>query len=277
MSLQHQASSITSIRLAAALAALTAVLAGAPEAAACECAGRGGAQPSSTSTKVPTNTKVWMLQMACNGPTVRNINGADVPGSVTTLRELRVFHPDAPLEVGSTYEIIGCFDNQLATFTVNEGPDEEPPPRPAVTPLDAESGSGGAFSSCGGEYEYVPLLASRTDVILTLDIAGRADLNPEAVNGEVSDVFLPNHRPLVGSADCEAFNWDFENDGPAVDTRLGAFDYAGNFSGWSEPKTVEGACGCEAAGADPARSHGYGLLALGVLGLAALRARRIEE
>lgn len=271
MSLQHQASPLTSIHLAAAIAALTAVLTGAPEAAACDCGGRGGAQPSSTSTKVPTNTKVWMLQ-PCDSPIVRNINGADVPGSVTTLGGLRVFHPDAPLEVGSTYEIIGCFDFQLATFTVNEGPDEEPPPKPAVTPLDAESGSGGVFDSCGGESEYVPLLASRTDVILTLDIAGRAELDPEAVNGEVSDVFLPNHRPLVGSADCETFNWDFENDGPAVDTRLGAFDYAGNFSGWSEPKTVEGACGCEVAGAD--RSHGYGILALGVLGIAALRRRR---
>jgi MYXO-CTERM domain-containing protein len=262
------------IRLAAAVAASAALVGWASEAAACDCVPLEGLQPSSTSKKVPTNTKVWLSRFGCDTPILQRSDGTPVSATLTKIDGTRVLHPDAPLEMGTTYEVLDCSEAPVTTFTINEGPDNEPPPRPAVSPLDAESGSGD-FSSCGS-YEYVPLLADQTDVILMLDIAGRATLDPEAASGEVSDVFFPNHKPLVGNAVCSGSNWDFDDNGPAVDARLGAFDYAGNFSGWSDPQTVGGAgCGCEAAGAD--RAHGYGILALGVLGLAALRARRIKK
>lgn len=266
----HLASPIVKIRLAAVFAASAVLVALTPDAAACDCAPIEGMEPSATSKKVPTNTKVWLSRFGCGTPELRKMDGTLVPGSLTKIEGTRVFHPDAPLEMGTTYQVFDCTEEPVTTFLVNEGEDNEPPPRPAVSPLEAESGSGD-FSSCGS-YEYVPLLAEQTDLILTLDIAGRASLDPAAVSGEVEDVFFPSNQLLVGNAVC-AGNWDFDTEGEATDVRLGAFDYAGNFSGWSEPETIAGGdCSCEAAGADSA--PGYGIFVFGALGIAALRRRR---
>jgi MYXO-CTERM domain-containing protein len=272
MSRQNLASQIGLIRLAAAVAAGAALLGQAPEAAACDCVPLEGVLPSPTSKQVPVNTKVWLSRFGCEAPELRKSDGTSVSFSTSKIDGTLVFHPAAVLEMGSAYEVL-CSDGLVTSFTISAGVDEEPPPTPEVSTLDAESGSGD-FSSCGS-YEYVPLLANQTDVLLTLDIAGRASLDPEALSGNVPGFFFPNHRPLIGNAVCSGSTWNFDSDGPASDVRLGAFDYAGNFSGWSEPETVEGGgCGCEVAGADPARSHAYGILALGVLGMAALRRRR---
>lgn len=263
----------SSRHFAGAIAVIAALvtLASAPDAAACDCAQGDRVEPSVSSTSVPSNTKVWVFQLGCETPELRRIDGTIVPTSMTSLDRTRVLHPDDPLEIGSTYEVVGCFGT-ASTFMVTTGPDDEPPARPSVSTTEPENGSGGT-SSCG-EYEYVPLLASQTDTILTLDIAGRAALDPEAVSGKVADVFFPFQRPVVGNEVCGSFNWSFSEEGDAVDTRLGAFDYAGNFSGWSEPETVAGGCGCEVAGAEPARASGYGIAALGLIALAVGRRRR---
>jgi MYXO-CTERM domain-containing protein len=275
MSLRNRASTSPSIPLASALAALTAFVAlaaGPPEAAACECGFSQIAEPSFNSRKVPTNTKVWITLMSCSAPTLQKIDdGTFVPGIATMMDDVQVFHPSEPLELGSTYVVFSCDGTSVTTFTVNEGPDNDPPPRPTVSTLNPES-SPGDFSSCGG-YEYVPLLAEQTDMILTLDIAGRAALDPKEVSGAVLDVFFPAEQLLVGNAICSSSNWTFDDQGAAVDTRLGAFDYAGNFSGWSDPETVDAGCGCEAAGAEPTPRHAYGIGALGLLAAFALRRR----
>lgn len=191
-SLSSPIAKITKPRIVAAFAASAALLGWAPKAAACDCAPFEGLQPSSTSQKVPTNTKVWLSAFGCDAAELRKSDGTPVPTALTTIDGTRVLHPDAPLEMGATYQVF-CFEEPATTFTVSEGIDNEPPPTPAVSTLDAESSSGG-FSSCGS-YEYVPLLADQTDLILTLDIAGRASLDPAAVSGEVSDVFFRTASP----------------------------------------------------------------------------------
>jgi MYXO-CTERM domain-containing protein len=279
MSLRNRASGSPSILLASALAALAAfavLAAGPPEAAACDCGFFPTAEPSPNSRKVPTNTKVWATQMPCATLTLQKINDStSVPGTATTMGGVHVFHPSELLELGSTYMVFSCDGTSLSTFTVNEGPDNDPPSRPTVSTLNPES-SPGDFSSCGG-YEYVPLLAEQTDMIFTLDIAGRATLDPKEVSGAVEDVFFPTEQMLVGNAICSSSNWTFDDEGAAVDTRLGAFDYAGNFSGWSDPETVDAGCGCEAAGAEPTPRHAYGIGALGLLAALALRRRRCQS
>jgi len=279
MSLRNRASTSPAIPLASALAALAAFVAlaaGPPEAAACDCGFFQGAEPSVNSQKVPTNTKVWVTRTACDAPALQKIDdGTFVPGIATTMSEVQVFHPSEPLELGSTYAALDCDGTSISTFTVNEGPDNDPPPRPTVSTLNPESNPGD-FSSCGG-YEYVPLIAEQTDMILTLDIAGRATLDPKEVSGAVEDLFFPTEQPLVGNAVCSSSNWTFDDEGAAVDTRLGAFDYAGNFSGWSDPETVDAGCGCEAAGAEPTPRHAYGIGALGLLAALALRRRRCQS
>ena len=88
------------------------------------------------------------------------------------------------------------------------------------------------------------------------------------------DLFFPEDQPLVGNQVCGTSNWSFEESGDAVSTRLGAFDYAGNFSGWSAPEDIgAGGCGCAVVGADSGPRGGYGVFAAALAALAVLRRR----
>jgi MYXO-CTERM domain-containing protein len=261
------------VALTAALASALASFAVAPEAAACDCIPTNEALPTSSSANVPSNTKIWLLQPGCATPTVRKTDGTPVITSTTTVGAVTVLHPDALLEEGSTYEVTGCFGDGtlVTTFTVTAGPDTEPPPAPTFSASNPESSSGG-FSSCGS-YEYVPLVVDKKDVLLALDIAGRTTLDPKAVSGDVAYLFFPTQSPIVGSMTCGPSTWDFETEGEAIDTRLGAFDLAGNFSGWGEEEAIDSGCSCEVAGANSSPANGCALAGLGLAALALVRRR----
>jgi MYXO-CTERM domain-containing protein len=264
---------IVALTAALALTGALASFAAVPDAAACDCISPSEILPTSSSTDVPSNTKVWLLEPGCSTPKLRKSDGIPVTTSITTVGRVTVLHPDAALEEGSTYEVLGCLEanTPISTFTVTGGPDTEPPPAPSFSASNPESGSGD-FSSCGS-YEYVPLVVDKKDRLLALDIAARTTLDPKAVSGDVAYLFFPTQSPIVGSKTCGPSSWDFETDGEAVNTRLGAFDLAGNFSGWGEAETIDTGCGCEVAGANSRPANGYALAGLALAALALVRRR----
>ncbi len=241
--------------------------------AACDCEFPRVTLPITGDKNVPTNTKIWINAWGCEQAIVQKQGGMPVATTASRFGNITVIQPAADLEMGSTYEVTNCngLSSVVTTFTVTEGPDTTAPEKPTFTIGETQS-SGSSFSSCGEEL-YVPLDVKYQGAVLVLDVAGRSTLVPETFTGEPVDAFFPGNKPLVGYAICSSNNWDFDKDGDAVNTRLGAFDLAGNFSGMTEPFSVEPSCTCTAAG-ESAESNGYAIGGLAMMGIAAIRRKR---
>ncbi len=244
-------------------------------AEACDCAIAEPTVPNTTDTKVPANTKIWTTQFGCDQAVLQKADGTPVPTTFTQFGRTGVIKPNADLEMGVTYELTNCngFPSVISTFTVTEGPDTTPPEKPVFTMGETKS-SGSSLSSCGEEL-YVPLEVSHQGTVLVLDVAGRSTLDPQTLTGKPVDAFFPSDTPLIGHAICSSHNWDFDTDGDAVNTRLGAFDLAGNFSGMTDPLTVEPSCTCTTPGkASSGNGYAIGVVAVG---LAVMRTRRTTK
>lgn len=240
------------------------------EAKACDCAFAEHVAPSEDDKVVPTNTKIWTNAFGCRDAVLQKQGGIPIPVNRTQFGDVVVFEPMMELEIGSTYELTNCTALMAPTpFTVTEGPDTTPPPLPLFTMGETHS-SGGLFSSCGEEF-YVPLEAKYEGAVLVLDVANKSTLNPQALSGEPVDAFFAGDTPLVGYEICGANNWNFDEDGDAVNTRLGVFDLAGNFSGMTPAQTVEAGCTCSTVGTSTTKGYGPVFAALVLVGLSRMR------
>jgi len=256
------------------LVAVTLAALGSPkDASACDCAFPERTVPTQNDKNVPTNTKIWSNAFGCTAPVLQKKDGTMVPFTITKIENVTVIHPDADLELGSTYELTNCGTfSPPTTFTVTEGPDTTPPLPPVFT-LGETRASGGSWSSCGEEL-YVPLDVTFEGALLLLDIAGRSTFDPQAISGTPVDAFFREDTPIVGNAICGPGNWNFEEDGDAIGTRLGAFDLAGNFSGMAPPQTVEAGCTCSTVGAASTNQYGHALAIMALFGLARMRNKK---
>jgi hypothetical protein len=109
------------------------------------------------------------------------------------------------------------------------------------------------------------------DSIIVLDLAGSSTLDAAGPSGDVADATLSfTEEFLVGSYPCGG-NWPEAGLGASTTVALGAFNLAGEFSGWSDtlPITLptrytteepEGA-GCHFGAAGGSSSGAAGLLA----------------
>jgi MYXO-CTERM domain-containing protein len=243
------------------------------KASACECGFAERVIPSANDKNVPTNTKIWTNGIGCEQASLRKNDGTEVPTTVAQLGRITIIQPTAELELGATYEVGNCASLLEPTaFTVTEGTDTTPPEVPTFT-LGEPKSSGSTFSSCGEEL-YVPVDVKYEGALLILDVAGRSTFDPKTFTGKPVDEFFPGDKVIVGDEICWKNNWDFEADGDAINTRFGAFDLAGNFSGMSAPAEVEAGCTCTAAGATSANGGGYALAGLALLGLSRIRRKR---
>lgn len=241
--------------------------------AACDCAFAQVVSPTAMDKSVATNTKIWTNFGGCDQAVVQKQGGMPVAATISRFGSITVIQPNADLEMGSTYEVTNCGGSAtvVTTFTVSEGPDTTPPEKPTFTMGETQS-SGSSFSSCGEEL-YVPLEVKYQGTLLILDVAGRSTLDPQTFTGKPVDAFWPGDTAIVGYGACLSNNWDFDKDGDAVNTRLGAFDLAGNFSGMTEPFSVEPSCTCTAVGGLP-QGNGYAIAGLALMGIAAIRRKR---
>ncbi len=256
----------------ALLCGLGAWVGGANEAAACDCAGDLTIQPNSKSGQVPTNSKIWIdSQWGCNEPSLRNESGQPVEVTQTTIGpNLRVLHPSEPLKLGSSYAV-ACEQSFYDTsFEVDAPSDSSLPELPSAIPGDLRTSSLG--DSCG-DWSYLPMQVSHDAEVMVLDVAGRADLDAEALSGEVVDVFMDTTFWFVGSPACD-HNWSFDDDGDPFGVRFASFDLAGNFSGWSRSQDLSVGCGCEWIGSRQQRGKSAFWLAVVLTIAAAARGRR---
>ncbi len=104
--------------------------------------------------------------------------------------------------------------------------------------------------SCG-PYAHAEVTLDSNVGITVVDIGHESTLRPDSLEGRVSDGFGPQAHTsfTVGRSACSSNNWVDAERGAETTVRLGRFDEAGNFSGWTESQPVRignFACGCSA-------------------------------
>ena len=251
---------------------LAVVFAIAPDVArACSCGiGLDLLWPAMDTQDVPTNMRIWVGETTSLGfgrPHLRRVDDVEkVFFSTSVIRtaegQLEVHTPTSPLAPNTRYELVGCYDEDcevITRFTTGVGPDLEPPPLPVE--LDRDGGGGGSRSSSCGKTRWASVaFTSEGLAVMQLD---EGTLDPELLLGDTSIATL-DHTTLVGRGGCHV-GWPSDDDAATV--RYGAFDLAGNFSGWTEPDTLTlGGCGC--------RSNASGAPALALLAVVAVALRR---
>lgn len=252
--------------------ALATVFALAPDVArACSCGiGLDLLWPAMGTQGVPTNTRLWVSEIASNGRELRLRVVDDVEEllySTSVIRtaegSLEVFRPYSPLAPNTRYELVGCYDDDcevITRFTTGDGPDLDPPPLPVETSRDGGADRRGRTSCGESAWARVEFTAEGL-VVMQLD---EGTLDPELLFGETSIATLED-AVTVGRGACYVGWPDWNHD--AATLRYGAFDLAGNFSGWTEPDTLTlDGCGC--------RSDTSGAPSLALLAVVAVTLRR---
>lgn len=208
---------------------------------------------------VPINTKIWLdaetateasIYIDPREPVLQGPDGAvalDRVSVATPVGDLHVYTPVAPLAPDTPYELRTCgpdeCDRLLASFRTAVVAVDAAPDLPTIDRVHAQSG----FIRLDGEFSE----------LLVVDHAGE-DFDPDAFAGELLAVVAPDGMIDLATA-------DLPDDGAGL--RFGVYDLAGNFSGWTDARSVES----EEAGC---RTHTSSPLPLLLVPLLALRHRR---
>jgi hypothetical protein len=226
--------------------------------------------PAEGAEGLPTNPVLWIpfdgqLERDVPAPAhflLRAEDGREIELEVEHLGGdgLRVMTPLEALEPQTRHELWACSETEcsamLRSFTTGDEVDLEPPPLPVEHGRHDEVER--RVGPCGGTYRWLELDID-FEGVLVVDL-GVPEFDDELRTGR-PDVVTTEVGTLV-------LDDDFTLTGDDVAARIGSFDAAGNFSGWTElaPLDLPG-CGC--------RSHGGpGHSALLLLALLARRRRR---
>jgi len=274
------------------LIALTLLASSAPALSfACSCMQPGSTNfvaPADGAVDVPTNALVWVGGAFTGGLfdgaerfaiEVVSADQVPLPGVEGRLHSnmdlIDVFTPDMLLTSGTRYEVrVG--EQVVSTFTTGDSDDTEAPPMPQETERFRWSRLAqppGFQNSCGGaaSYGFSFTYDLGDGVIAMIDHDGLADVDIDLIEGSVPSLTPFGSGSLSRGGGCGGSNWDNAAPGVSTDMRVGSFDVAGNFSGWSEDESITiPPAGCSAAGS----SAPVGMLALLMLsGLIGVRRR----
>ena len=265
---------------------LTAAASLPASALACSCMEIGGTwttAPEDGQVDVPLNALIWVGAGITRGlyedEEQHAIELLDPSGAVMTGGEGRlrgnwdwfdVFTPDLLLEPSSTYSIRVNGEIQ-ATFTTGTESDTEAPEQPVETERRTWSRGptivdGGMCGDGSPSHGFSLSFAENADTFITiLDAEGLADVDVDAIEGDVPALSAWQSVSGGRGFGCGGDNWDGARNGAEATFRVGSFDIAGNFSGWTEDDTIvvrpDPTAGCSAAGA--ANPSWLALLALG--------------
>ncbi len=258
--------------------ALVAALSAPGSALACSCAigSTDFLAPADGSTEVPTNTRIWVGGMHIGGapqsaeelttspPVIlQKDDGTEVDltaGVIAGNNEvIGVFTPTVELAPGGVYslvrEIYSSNDpdpifETLTTFTVGAEADNEFPAVPSELARSSSSSPRvpGQVSSCGPT-DMVEVRVEATGQLMVGQTGDEFEFDPAELNGSVSEVSFDGELDL-GVGNCQ-WSWPDAKPNASTELRWGAFDLAGNFSGWTEPTEITippAGCSCTAQG-----------------------------
>lgn len=231
--------------------------------AACSCAPPSApAWPVDRSAAVPTNAPIWLRpDEVWVWESARSIEGnIDVIRAKVSLLdgdgiavdyEVRVASnaqtPDLPwalaidpvrhLDPDTDHTLVWTDDphDRLRIFRTGAGPDAQPPPIPEVERVRQDHSSDDGFS-CAFLGVKVDVIAGDEPGFLVVSRAKGA-LPEDPFAAAWSTVSVSDSFVAVGAEGC-GWGWDDVEFGAKTTLRLGRFDAAGNFSGWSDPRQV---------------------------------------
>ena len=199
---------------------------------------------------VPWNTKIWIgysqelvlgverFAVAIRRPSGEIDTNLDFSYINTEEMFVVIVSPRTVLDPNSHYEVLAGTRTEswakVLAFDTSDELDSEPPEVPEVTVADVVNS--GCTSGATLDIE--------TDGDLVVLNHTGTTLNPATLSGDVS-ILQPEHELWFGdSADpCSPATWEYAKPRARTDVRAGAFDLAGNFSGWSSPEEL-GLYGC---------------------------------
>jgi hypothetical protein len=227
------------------------------------------ALPEYGAEDVPTNARLWFdgqisygdqqSELVLIGPDGMEVETTEARIEMLEPQELVVLTPVEPLLPEARYQFWECDGPECTTLvselTTGAAADDSPP----ALPIEVDREQGRGWANLWIDFEGV-LVVSLGDVAL----------DPATLTGSAHFAWGDATVPLsFGDVDRYCFDgWpEATSDEQTVPLRYGAFDLAGNFSGWSEPEPLSLAgCGCSA-------NHGTSPLALLVLLLGLTRRR----
>lgn len=245
-------------------------------AEACACSFEGiEAWPEESATDVPRNARIWLGAAYRFGLAEVDLEPAELfelvgPGGEvaiavteidtrtygggTGLDGLWVLSPAEPMTPGLHQVLTGPERIVALEFTVGAELDDEAPAVPEV--VDEDYSVSREFGSCE-ESRMVRLELAEPAELVVIEQEGGDVLDTEALAGGLADAApAPGDEPWVnfGRAPC-VNNWLDADLGADTRIRLGAYDVAGNFSGWGPwiDVNIPIGCRCSATSDDPRR------------------------
>ncbi len=202
--------------------------------------------PDDGSDDVVRDAKVWVaVSRRADAKDVTLIDelGRAVPGRWTSIvddDEIAVFHPERQLAPRTTYRVMHVDNGVLSSFTTGERFSEGPPVLGAIF-IDSvtvrEAGSCARSGDDDGHIVVASLRAEHDGVFLAADVDGTSTFDIERFSGDVVH-FVEGDTVSFGDQLCIG-HWPAAAPLTVGRARLGAFDMAGNFSGWSDEILVE--------------------------------------
>jgi uncharacterized protein (TIGR03382 family) len=189
---------------------------------------------------------------------------------VGDMEVLGVYTPAEDLQPGMRYTALDSNGRLLTTFTAGTEALTAGPELPEEISREAHSDARGPtpLDSCG--YSDLVEIRLRTDgLFVVANVTGADELDAETLSGTASQMSF-DRTLRIGTAGC-TFSWPDAEPNATTEVRYGAFDLAGNFSGWTEADKITlpaaGTTGCSAAGS---AAPTFAML---LLGLVAIRRR----
>jgi MYXO-CTERM domain-containing protein len=243
------------------------------EALSCSCLGATLVlAPEPGATDVPIDAFVWSANaysILYSGYVESELALVSAGGEQVELEQRGLTVGDTELLIGIPVETLapdtlyqafscsnGVCDRILTEFTTGAGTDEDAPPLPSRGESETHHSTGAGPFSCGRTRALA--LGFEHEGILVADL-GDGQLDVETLSGSVTAA-TTDERLFVGVGLCED-RWPGDEDAMLA-ARFGVFDVSGNFSGWTEPESLElPGRGCSTSDEAPAR-WAWGLLLL---------------
>lgn len=234
----------------------------------------GQVLPLNGATDVPLNARVFYFPQGSAGtPVLKDDTGAAVSTTSSTITiqagSVTVLTPSQPLTANKSYTV-SVTSGTLSTFTTGTTTATQAPAVPHVTGEDPITGSYAGGPPWGDNlFAINRVTIDGTAPMVLVDVDNKTTFAPASLSG--SAAHLTDSKTIEFDRDgiCTV---KVESDSAQV--RLGALDVAGNFSGWSDPQTVNipsNGCGCSAS--NTPRAPWIAILAV----LALLRLRRGQD
>ncbi len=210
-------------------------------ALACTCAVPDLRLPAQGAVGVPLNTAVWVGKtVLAESPTLTVVGMEEpVPMTCADLGPVRRCRPNAELQPLTRYRI----DEIVSEFTTGTSRDETAPGAPGETARRYHSSTGVRMSqsTCDpiGPAGAVELTIDSVELGTMLVVDTSREAGPGAPTAPVTEI-LERH-PGRGTMDAWIGTWACRSNlaaepGDRFPLRIGAFDVAGNFSGWVQLK-----------------------------------------